>query len=170
MTKKKPLPGQTSLFGAPPVPPPPIAVPAPPTVAERLEARPLKPRRKRGSPGPADMESAARDEALDMLDAARSRLIAEARKIVRQLVQQRGRVTSVEVFQVMRSYGYDAEIDAVDSRWMGCVFKSCGLVEAGWENTGSHRRPVRIWAVPTSELAIAYAAHGAQAAARVQLR
>jgi len=144
VTKKKPLPGQTNLFGGPPVPPPPIAVPVP-SVQQLLDARPIKPRRKRGAPGPADIETAARDEALEALDAARADLIAEARKIAHQLARQRGRVTSVEVFQAMYSYGYEDKLRAVDGRFMGCVFRTGEWVRVKWESTGSHKRPVAVW-------------------------
>lgn len=141
-------PNQMGLFDAPkPEAPTPIAVPAPPTVAERLAARPLKPRRKRGSPGPADMESAARDEVLDALDAARGALVAEARKIAHQLARQRGRITSVEVFQAMHAFGYEDQLKEVDARFMGCVFRTAEWRRVGWESTGSHKRPVAIWSL-----------------------
>jgi hypothetical protein len=145
----KPLPGQTQLFGGAPVPPPPIAVPVP-SVKQLLDARPLKPRRKRGVPGPADVESAARDEALDALEAVRAALVAEAHKIAVQLARQRGRVTSVEVWHAMIAYGYEEQLKGYDPRWLGCVFRAGkGWQRAGWEPTGSHKRPVAIWTLGT---------------------
>lgn len=132
---------------APAVPAPaPIAVPATATVEDRLQARaPLRPRRKKGSPGPQDIESAARDEALDRLEEAREALIAEAKKVARTLALQRGRITSVEVFQALRAFGYDEALDNADPRWMGCVFRGDGWKRVGWEATGSHKRPVAVW-------------------------
>lgn len=149
MNKTKPLPGQTPLdFARPseaPSPPPPIATPVF-GVQQVIAARPIKPRRKRGAPGPADVESAARDEALDALEAARAALVAEAHKIAVQLARQRGRVTSVEVWHAMIAYGYEDQLKGYDPRWMGCIFRAGkGWERAGWESTGSHKRPVAIW-------------------------
>lgn len=141
----KPLPGQTNLFGGAPVPPPPIAVPVL-SVQQVLDARIIKPRRKRGAPGPADVESAARDEALDALEAARAALVKEAHKIAVQLARQRGRITSVEVWHALIAYGYEDQLKGYDPRWLGCVFRSGkGWARVGWESTGSHKRPVAIW-------------------------
>jgi hypothetical protein len=137
---------QLGLFTRPPIPAPaPIAVPSIPSLEERIKVRALKPRRKRGSPGPQDVETAARDEALDALEAARDALIIEARKVAHQLVRQRGRITSIEVFQALRAYGYDTQIDKYDPRWMGCVFRTDEWERIGFEPTGSHKRPVAIW-------------------------
>jgi len=145
MSKKNtpPLPGQTALFPAPPAPQP-IAVPARPTTAEVLAARVIKPRRRRGAPGPADVEGAMRDDALDALEAARAALVAEAHKIAVQLARQRGRVTSVEVWHSLLAYGYEEQMKGYDARWLGCVFRR-GWRRIGIEPTGSHKRMVSVW-------------------------
>ena len=56
-------------------------------------------------------------------------------------------MTSVEVFQALRAYGYDVALDSADSRWMGCVFRggTGEWIEIGAEKTGSHKRKVTIW-------------------------
>lgn len=108
--------------------------------------RKMTPRRRRGSPGPPDVEAAARDAALAVLAERRAGLVAEARAIAIQIAKDRGRVTSVEVFATMRAFGYDEQLDAVDPRWIGCIWREELLWErVGFEGTGSHKRPVSIW-------------------------
>lgn len=107
----------------------------------------LVPKRKLGSPGPAQTERLARDEALDKIQRYRSALCEVARDIAIRLARQRKRVTSVEVFAEMRAQGYDEALDAVDPRWMGAVFNEDIWQREGWETTGSHKRPVAIWAL-----------------------
>lgn len=104
------------------------------------------PKRKIGSPGPPDIEKAGRDAALELLKKSRAKLVAIAFDTAVEIAKQRGRVSSVEVFAMMRSRGYDAEMDGKDPRWMGAVFNDGDVwVREGWELTGSHRRPVAIW-------------------------
>ena len=153
MSRAPTLPGQLGIdFTQPPapaIPPalPPIAVPARPTTDEVLAARTVKPRRRVGAPGPADVETARRDDVLDALEEVRQGLVREAKKIAVQLARQRGRVTSVEVWQAMLAYGYEEQLKGYDPRWMGCVFRT-GWVRDGYESTGSHKRPVAIWRLP----------------------
>lgn len=104
-----------------------------------------KPRRKLGSPGPSGIEEEKRDHALDLLRRRRSALVAIGRDVAIEIARQRGRVTSVEVFAQMRAYGYDEEMDNCDPRWMGAVFNESIWEREGWEQTGSHKRPVAIW-------------------------
>jgi hypothetical protein len=127
--------------------PPPIAIPARPTADEVLAARTVKPHRKRGCPGPADVETARLNDVLDALEAARAALITEAHKIAVQLARQRGRVTSIEVWHTMLAYGYEEQLKGYDPRWIGCVFRR-GWVRDGFESTGSHKRPVSVWRLP----------------------
>lgn len=87
----------------------------------------------------------ARDEALDMLAIARAKLLGAARPIARDIAQRRGRVTSVEVLRHMRKVGYAPEIDRVDARFIGAVFRCKEWTRIGWEPTGSRCRPVSIW-------------------------
>lgn len=128
----------------------------------------LQPKRKLGSPGPPGAEEAARDAALDNLEAYRGALCEVGRETAVELAQQRGRVTSVEVFSEMRARGYDEAMDAVDPRWMGVVFREKIWRRHGWEQTGSHRRPVAIWElvdpshVPPSPRTLVYQSIGAR--------
>jgi hypothetical protein len=78
-------------------------------------------------------------------------VIELARGVARTLALQHGRVTSSGVLQAMRDQGMGDEIDAVDRRFMGCVFRGRGWQQIGWETSGSHRRRQPVWAlrVPT---------------------
>lgn len=122
----------------------------------------LTPTRKPGSPHGSAAEGATRDAALGNLAAYRGDLCETGREIAIELAQQRGRITSVEVFAEMRARGYDEALDAVDPRWMGVVFKEDIWRRQGWEQTGSHKRPVAIWGlidpknVPTSPRTLVY--------------
>lgn len=127
-------PSQTSLF-------------PPDSAAMSRHMPPVKPRRKLGSPGPAASEQEARDDALDQLKRWRSGLVEVGRDIAIRIAQQRKRVTSVEVFAEMRAQGYDDALDACDPRWMGAVFNEDIWQREGWEQTGSHKRPVAIWSL-----------------------
>lgn len=106
-----------------------------------------KPKRKRGSPGPDQLEAQARDAALDKLATYRAGLVDIARAIAISLAKKRRRITSVEVFAEMRAQGYDEALDAVDPRWMGAVFNEGIWKREGFETTGSHKRPVAIWSL-----------------------
>lgn len=129
---KHPHPAQTSLFGQ-----------GDPATRRSLPG--LAPQRQLGSPGPTDIETWKRDNALAQLEAYRSGLIEIARDIAIELARRRNRITSVEVFAEMRARGYHEAMDAVDPRWMGPVFREEIWERQGWEQTGSHRRPVAIW-------------------------
>jgi hypothetical protein len=103
-------------------------------------------RRAPGTPATARDETAARDAALADLERTRAALIAVARVIARDIATARGRVTSVDVFRRLRADGLGAQLDAVDPRWMGAVFRGRdGWRQAGLEKAGSHRRPVAVW-------------------------
>jgi hypothetical protein len=93
-----------------------------------------------------DDEDAKRDFALDLLEKTRSSLISAARTEAHAIYVTNGRVTSVEVMAAMKAAGHGAAMANVDPRWMGAVFrKGEGWVRVGWEQTGSHSRPVAIW-------------------------
>lgn len=85
------------------------------------------------------------DLVIASLEATRESLIEVARGIADELVTKNGVVTSVEVFKEMRLRGYGVQLDAVDPRWMGAVFRTGGWVRAGYRETGSHCRPVSVW-------------------------
>jgi hypothetical protein len=119
---------QTSLFG-------PRSIPG------------LTPQRKVGSPGPQQIETKGREDALDKLEEYRSGLVEIGRDVAIALAKRRNRITSVEVFAELRAQGYDAALDAVDPRWMGVVFREDIWQREGWETTGSHRRPVAVWSL-----------------------
>ncbi len=99
---------------------------------------------------PTQTEEQKRDIVLDASEETRARLLKEARAVARSLAAMKGRVTSVEVLNEMRALGWGAEIDRVDPRFMGAVFRR-GWERIGWECTGSHARPVAIWRLPTPE-------------------
>lgn len=130
----------------------------------------LTPTRKPGSPHGGVAEGAARDAALANLAAYRGGLCEVGREIAIELAQQRERITSIEVFAEMRARGYDTALDAVDPRWMGVVFKEPIWQRRGWEQTGSHKRPVAIWGlvdpknVPPSPRTLVYQAIAASGA------
>ena len=89
-------------------------------------------------------EIKARDEALDRLEGTRRELIEVASEMARNLCELRGSVTSTEVAITMRGIGWGSEMDAVDPRWLGAVFRR-GWKRIGYEATGSHGRPVARW-------------------------
>ncbi len=91
-------------------------------------------------------ERAKRDRALDLFEVNRSDLLCAARQAALDLVILNGRVTAPEVFALLRARGYEEPLKTVDPRFMGAVFRSgSGWHRVGWENKGSHRRPVSIW-------------------------
>ena len=45
---------------------------------------------------------------------------------------------------LLREEGYGPELDRIDLRFMGAVFRK-GWRRVGWVPTGSHARPVAIW-------------------------
>lgn len=87
-----------------------------------------------------------RDRVLDCLEDVRAELIDAATVAARIICERRGSVTSVQVFRYLRECGYGRRLDAVDPRWMGAVFRSGkGWKRVGWDQTGSHGRPVAVW-------------------------
>lgn len=91
-----------------------------------------------------------RDQALDTLAEARALLVAAARSSAMMIAMRDGRVTSPEVLAALREGGYAHQLDRVDPRFMGVVFRNKKDAprrwhRLGWENTGSHCRPVAIW-------------------------
>lgn len=85
-----------------------------------------------------------RDAILDVLAAQRSELVHAARQWALHLVQENGTVTSPQVLARLREEGWSDHLDRVDARFMGVVFRK-GWRRVGWENQGSHARPVSIW-------------------------
>ena len=72
-----------------------------------------------------------RDKVMDQLTQTRTKLVAAARDIARGMAQDGQRVTSPDVVEQMRAQGYGPEIDRVDLRFMGPVFRR------GWREVGS---------------------------------
>ena len=92
-----------------------------------------------------DLEALQRDEALDLLQASRAELIAEARTIADIIHRQNGRVTAVEVLAFMGELDETKRrLRIVDRRFVGVVFRK-GWKRIGYENAGSHKRPVSVW-------------------------
>ncbi len=107
----------------------------------RSELPPLRPPRK-------PTEGDARDAALALLKEHRAELIAKARSVATEIALASGTVTSTAVFEEMRKRGYGDAMARVDPRWMGVVFQK-GWERAGWDSSGSHKRPVAIWKIST---------------------
>ncbi len=78
---------------------------------------------------------------------ARALLIRDATEIMREILRERGRVTSTDVRARMVERGliHRERAFGLDPRWIGAVFIGAGLVRVGWEATGTHGRPVAIW-------------------------
>jgi phage FluMu protein Com len=85
-----------------------------------------------------------KETAINLLEATRAELIAEAKVIAADLCSVRGRVTSTAVLEVMRRGRYADMLSDVDARFMGAVFRS-GWKRVGYEPLGSHCRPVSVW-------------------------
>lgn len=93
-----------------------------------------------------DLEAAARDRALDLLEEHRAPMIEMAKMIAEWIAKKKGRVTSTDVICELRARGYGELLDSVDKRFLGAVFRAGkGWKRIGFESTGSHRRPVSIW-------------------------
>lgn len=91
-------------------------------------------------------ERAKRDEALDILEFTRGGIIEAARRAAFDLFHANGKVSAPEVFALMRERGYEEALSKVDPRFMGAVFRSgSGWRRLGYENKGSHSRPVSVW-------------------------
>ncbi len=95
-------------------------------------------------------EQHARDMALDALANTRARLVAAARRVAVEMARDLGRVSSPEVLAELRDRGYGPELDRVDARFMGVVFRPAKgwpvrWRRMGWEPGGSHCRPVAVW-------------------------
>lgn len=91
-------------------------------------------------------EKTRRDEVLDQLELWRAPLITVAKIVACELEQKNGRVTSPEVIRELKLRGYEAQLEEVDKRFMGAVFRKTDNWErVGWEPIGSHARPVSVW-------------------------
>lgn len=73
----------------------------------------------------------------------REELIAAARIVAEKIYMAKGRVTGPEVLRALEKSLAD-KMQRVDHRFVGVVFKR-GWKRIGYENTGSHCRPVSIW-------------------------
>jgi hypothetical protein len=94
-----------------------------------------------------DLDAQARDRALDLFDQHRSFLVSVAHAIAEEIAREHGRVSSPEVLSTMKARGYEEALQQVDRRFMGAVFREGrGWRRVGFENKGSHKRPVSIWA------------------------
>lgn len=94
--------------------------------------------------GRLQREAEARDAALSRHVETKEELIREATELAVEIATRNGRVTSTEVLRALR------ERDAIgdrDPRFLGVVFRSKLWSPIGWADTGSHRRPVRVWAL-----------------------
>lgn len=88
-------------------------------------------------------EAAKRDEALDLLARTRATLIEQAFRLAHGIASVSGTVTSTEVLAKMRQL--DLIPEGIDTRFMGPVFRRKCWKPVGWEDSGSHCRPVRRW-------------------------
>lgn len=89
-------------------------------------------------------EREKRDDVLDALAECRARAVALAREAAVAIERERGSVTSPQVLARLRERGHGPLLDSIDRRFMGVVFNR-GWERVGWENAGSHARPVAVW-------------------------
>jgi len=100
---------------------------------------------------PEPTEGEKRDHALDVLRRHRGEIIEAAVAVAVHIATERGRVTSTEVLAIMRlDAEWAAKVEAADRRFMGPVFRRKMWTRLGWEETGSHGRPVAIWALTSA--------------------
>ena len=89
-----------------------------------------------------------RDRVMDQLTETRTKLVAAARETARSMALCGEQVTSPAVVEQMREDGYGPELDRVDLRFMGPVFRR-GWRRVGYllgrASPGSHARAVAIW-------------------------
>lgn len=88
--------------------------------------------------------SAQRDLALERFEHHRAELVQIAHNIARRISTEQGQVTATDVLLEMRAK-YPTQLDQVDPRFLGAVFRRPGWEPMGYAPTGSHCRPVRIW-------------------------
>jgi hypothetical protein len=92
------------------------------------------------------VEEERKERALDELEVTRAALISIAEGIARRLSSEQGKVTSTEVIQEMIAQGFGPQLDLVDKRFMGVVFRpDRGWLHLGYAKLGSHRRPISVW-------------------------
>ena len=95
---------------------------------------------------PSLTEGQKRDRALDILRAHRGTLIEAAFAVAVRIAHDRGHVSSTDVLAVLDSDPkWRAAVQAADRRFMGSVFRRKCWARIGWEETGSHGRPVAVW-------------------------
>lgn len=93
-----------------------------------------------------NLEKAKRDAALDGLERTRRFLIIEAKRIAHEIAKENGTVTSPRVVRKMLELGYEDELNSVDRRFMGAVFRDSETWQRiGFENKGSHAGLNSIW-------------------------
>jgi hypothetical protein len=92
------------------------------------------------------VEGAKRDLALARIEEARPHIVGTALRVAQAIAKRNGTVTSTEVLRALRQNPATASmIQDADPRFMGAVFRRDCWVADGWDDSGSHRRPVRIW-------------------------
>lgn len=115
-------------------------------------ANPSKPLRSRSDPAAriVPVADAAARAAAHKSRQARivANLQAQAERIARAIAKRRGRVTSPEVQAKMKRLGYGPELNIHGKKvFNGRLFREGPCWHRiGWETTGSHGRPVPIWA------------------------
>jgi hypothetical protein len=91
-------------------------------------------------------ERRKRDRALDLLEGSRGAIVEAAHSVALELCETTGRVTSPDVLAELKARGFDELLEGVDPRFMGAVFRAGrGWRRLGFENKGSHARPVSVW-------------------------
>jgi hypothetical protein len=88
-------------------------------------------------------QTLARDNGIDRAAAGAGNLVSVAKQYALALANQNGQVSSTDVLEAMRKDGY--AVDKAEKRFMGAVFRK-DWRRVGYENSGSHRRPVSVWA------------------------
>jgi hypothetical protein len=87
-------------------------------------------------------ENAKKERALDAVEISSKDLVDLAKQIADDIAEKNGTVTSPQV--LARVIAICPNLQGRDPRFMGAVFRK-GWERVGFENAGSHSRPVSIW-------------------------
>ena len=86
-----------------------------------------------------------RNAALDLLEKHRSELINAGKDAAHKIARFYGCVTSADVMEYLKTTEHKETIAKVDPRFLGAIFRSNTWRKIGYENKGSHARPISIW-------------------------
>lgn len=89
-----------------------------------------------------EREHMNRDVALALLEDYREDKIEMCYQIARRIAREEGKVSSTDVLLFVKKNDL---LNGSDARLLGPVFRRAGWKAIGWENSGSHGRPVKVW-------------------------